>query len=56
MAMIVVEVVSLQYSPVTTSKGTAVVDVVGPPMVRNAVVSPTPPPNPYENMIWIDVS
>lgn len=28
----------------------------GQPGVSNVYVGPTPPPNPFENMIWIDTS
>jgi hypothetical protein len=51
-----IEVVSVTDGPLTTNTGTAVVDVASRPVVANAVVSETPPPNPFEGMVWIDIS
>jgi hypothetical protein len=54
---IVVEVVRTpQASPINTSSVVSVVEVASRPVVANAVVSATPPPNPYEGMVWIDIS
>jgi hypothetical protein len=52
---VVVEVVKTTNVPINTTSGAAVVQVASRPVVENAVVSPTAPPFPYENMIWIEV-
>lgn len=48
-------VVSIEI--VQTPRSDVVVNVAGPqgpPGVQNVVISPTPPANPFENMIWIE--
>lgn len=32
------------------------IEVVGPPVIANVVVQSTPPTNPFEGQIWIDIS
>jgi hypothetical protein len=39
-----------------TTGGQAVLSVVGSNVVNNAIVSPTEPSNPYEGLVWIDIS
>ena len=52
----VISVVRQTQSPVTTNTGVAIIDVVGPPVLKNAVILPVEPSNPFEGMIWIDIS
>ena len=51
-----IDIVRTADTPINTVGGEAVVEVVGPGRVANAVVSATPPADPYEGQIWIDVS
>jgi hypothetical protein len=50
------DVIHVTNMPLNTDNAMAVVEVVGPPVVPDAIVSATPPANPYEGMIWVDVS
>lgn len=57
MVVMVVEVVNTANSAVTeTTRSVAVVEAVGYNLVQNAYASATPPPEPYEDQIWIDIS
>lgn len=51
-----ISVVGPTQSPITTNREAAVVNVVGANMVQNVVVSTTEPSNPYEGLVWIDIS
>lgn len=57
MAVIDVEIITTPSNNiVVTNTGIPVVQIVGPPVIANVVVSPTAPPNPFEGQIWIDIS
>lgn len=52
----VVEVVNVAGSAITTVASVSAVEVLGNNLVQNAVVSETPPANPYQGQVWIDIS
>lgn len=53
---VVIEIVDTARSPITTTVGAAAIEVLGNNLVQNAYVSATPPSNPYEGQVWIDIS
>ena len=52
-----VEIIKNVTAPLPVTKVVAgiTIPVVGQNLVQNAVVSSTPPPNPYEGQVWIEV-
>lgn len=51
-----IDIVSATEAPINTNSTSSAVEIMGPPVVQNAIVSATPPTNPYEGLVWIDIS
>lgn len=53
---VAITVVKTVDSTIVNNQSVAVVEVVGANMVTGVVVSATPPINPYEGQVWLDIS